>query len=211
MKRPNDRWRIVATLACGVALGPMGVTKFGWAAEQPKAMANPAGAVTVPTLDYRIGPGDVLAVEIWKEPESSTPGVLVRPDGRVSLSMIGELIIAGMSTVELEHALVEKYKEFIHDVRLTVIVKEIHSQKVYVMGEVKKPGAIQLQASMTILQALAEAGGFTDYAKRKKIIILHAGRLEKTAEVFNYEELERGQGRLGNVMLAPGDTVVVPR
>ncbi|MBN8730150.1 MAG: polysaccharide biosynthesis/export family protein [Acidobacteria bacterium] len=186
-----------------------GLMESAWAAEKAKAVENPAEPAT--TLDYRIGPGDVLAVEVWREPESSMPGVLVRPDGRISLSMIGELVVAGMSTAELERVLVEKYKEFIHDVRLTVIVKEIHSQKVYVMGEVKKPGAIQLQASITIVQALAEAGGFTEYANRKKIYILRARRSEKTGEVFNYEELERGQGGRSNVMLAPGDTVVVPR
>lgn len=161
--------------------------------------------------EYRIGPGDVLGVEVWKEPDASSASLTVRPDGKISLPMVGEVEAAGLTPMELETALTNKYREFIRVTRLTVLVREINSQKVYLIGEVKKAGPIRLQAPLTVLQALAEAGGVTDWAKRRKIYILRSVPNGKTMLPFDYDAVVRGEKMQQNVVLMAGDTVIVPR
>jgi polysaccharide export outer membrane protein len=118
---------------------------------------------------------------------------------------------AGLTPVELETALANKYREFIRVTRLTVMVKEINSQRVYLIGEVKKVGPIRLQAPITVLQALAEAGGVTDYAKRRKIYILRSAASAQAILPFDYDAVVRGEKMQQNVVLLAGDTIIVPR
>jgi polysaccharide export outer membrane protein len=163
------------------------------------------------SADYHIGAGDVLAIDVWGEPEASVASALVRPDGKISVPFVRELAVNGLTPTELESLLAEMLKEFVRGAQVTVLVREVNSQKVYVIGEVKKEGAIRLQAPITILQALAEAGGLTDYAKRRKIQIFRTENQKQTVYYFDYEAAVRGHKAEQNVRVMAGDTIVVPR
>jgi polysaccharide export outer membrane protein len=120
--------------------------------------------------------------------------------------------VAGLPTAQLGALLTEKYRAFIRNAQVTVAVKEIKSQRIYIIGEVKKEGAIQLDGPLTVLQALAEAGGLSDYAKRKKIYVLRGSQGQTRQSFgFNFDEVVRGNRMEQNILLLPGDTVVVPR
>lgn len=160
---------------------------------------------------YRIGPGDILQIEVWKEPEASVPSVTVRPDGSISLPILGELRASGLLAMELQQTLCQKYGEFIRNARVTVMVREINSQKIYLIGEVRREGPIRLVAPITVLQALAEAGGLTDYAKRKRIYIIRSEGDRRAFLPFDYEAVVRGEKIEQNIEMLPGDTIVVPR
>lgn len=192
--KPGGRW-----LAWMLAMAA------GAAAQNPPAKAENG------FLTYRIGPGDVLQVEVWKEADASAPAVTVRPDGKISLPMLGEVQAAGSTPSELQEALTAQYGRLIRDARVTVMVREVNSQKVYLIGEVRREGAIRLTAPLTVLQALAEAGGITDYAKRKRIYILRVTGGRQALLPFDYDAVVRGEKVHQNVVLLPGDTVVVPR
>ncbi len=184
---------------------------------QPNGKAgggNPEIPTSAPAANpsaYRIGAGDVLQVEVWKEPDASCPSVTVRPDGKISLPLIGETQAAGLTPIELQRALSERYGQAIRGARPLVMVKEVQSQKVYVIGEVRREGSIRMVGPLTVLQALAEVGGITEYAKRKKIYILRWTGDGQASLPFDYEAVARGQKVAQNVLLLPGDTIVVPR
>jgi polysaccharide export outer membrane protein len=169
----------------------------------------PAADIDPP--EYRIGSGDVLQIDVWKEPDASSTGVTVRPDGRISLQMIGDVRVAGQTPTELEGVLAQRFEKFIRGARVTVTVREANSHRVYVIGEVRREGAIRLVTPITVLQALAEAGGITDYAKRKNIYILRVVDGRQASLRFDYDAVVRGQKVQQNVMLLSGDTIVVPR
>ena len=172
---------------------------------------QPGGISSGEVRTYVIGPGDVLQIDVWKEPEASTPSVTVQPDGNVSLPMIGEVRVEGLATSELQKILGEKYSALIRNARVAVSVREVHSQRIYLIGEVRREGPIRLVAPLTVLQALAEAGGLTDWAKRKRIYILRIVGERRMILPFDYEAVVRGAKLSQNVVLLPGDTVVVPR
>ena len=159
---------------------------------------------------YRIGSGDILQINVWREAEVSVPSVVVRPDGRIALPLIKEVEAAGLTTDELERVLLEKLAMFVKDPNVTVLVKEIHSKKVYLVGAVQKTGPIAMDYEMSVLQALAEAGGLTVFAKSKHIYILRAGKDSGERIRFNYDDVIKGKHMEQNVVLHPGDTVVVP-
>jgi polysaccharide export outer membrane protein len=164
-----------------------------------------------PYQGYRIGPGDVLQTNVWKQPDLSVASVTVRPDGQVSLPLLDELMVQGLSPADLEQVLTKKYAEFVHQAHVTVLVREVNSQKIYLIGEVKKEGAIRLLVPMTVLQAIAEAGGLTDYAKRKKMYILRVDHGKQIIFPFDYDAVVKGQKIEQNTLVAPGDTIVAPR
>jgi polysaccharide export outer membrane protein len=213
LKNISCPWLAAAAVAClwGGSLSSAQASGAAKGAASATGSASVERAKTPEAPDYRIGPGDVLAVEVWKEPDASTPTVIVRPDGKVSLAMVGDYVAAGHTPQELEEALAVKYREFVRAARVTVTVKEINSQKVYLIGEVKKEGAIRIQAPITVLQALAEAGGVTDYAKRKKIYVLRTENNQHHIFPFDYDSVVHGEKLEQNIVLAPGDTIVVPR
>lgn len=124
--------------------------------------------------EFRLGPDDVIEVFVWKEPELSTT-VVVRPDGKVSLPLIGELPTSGKSTVELQKEIGQKLSQYVAEPVVNVIVKEVNSAKVSVLGEVKTPGMYKIKDRATVLDAIALAGGFTEYAKRNKVTIIRPG------------------------------------
>jgi polysaccharide export outer membrane protein len=160
---------------------------------------------------YQIGPGDVLSVDVWKEPDASTPPVTVRPDGKITLRMIGEIQVTGLTPSELESRLAAQYSQFIRAAQVSVVVREVNSQKVYVIGEVNKEGPVRIQGPITVLQTLAEAGGLTDYAKRRKIYVLRNENGKQTKLPFDYDAVVRGDKVTENIPLIAGDTIVVPR
>jgi polysaccharide export outer membrane protein len=121
---------------------------------------------------YRVGVGDVLQVNVWREPEVSVPEIAVRSDGMISLPLLKEVQVLGLTPADLETLLKKRFSAFINEPDVTIIVKEIRSQKIYVIGGVGTPGSIQLEAPITVLQALAVAGGLSEFAKRNKIHVL---------------------------------------
>jgi polysaccharide export outer membrane protein len=174
------------------------------------AVSQTAQQAAIPG-EYRIGAGDLLGIEVWKEPDASSPAAPVRPDGKMSLPIVGEVQAAGLTPIELQDVLRARYKEYIRDARVNVVVKEINSQKAYLIGEVKREGPVRLSTPMTVLQALAEAGGLTDFAKRKGIYIMRTVQNRRVLLPFDYDAVVKGEKVEENVTLVAGDTVVVPR
>jgi len=173
--------------------------KNGPAAPQPVAAAGPS---------YVIGADDMLLVSVWKEPDLTTT-LPVRPDGNISLPLLNDVTAAGLTPMQLAAAITEKLKKYVADPRVTVIVTQINSQKVYATGEVLHTGAIQLLPNMTVLQALASAG-FTQFANLKSIYVLRFENGKEQKIPVNYKRLVKGQGTNQNILLKPGDTIVVP-
>jgi len=167
--------------------------------------------VTPATTDpaYVIGPQDVLDINVWKETEM-TRVVPVRPDGKISLPLINDVQAAGLTPQQLAAAVTEKLRKFMTEPQVTVIVTAINSQRVFVVGEVLRAGAFPLIPGMTVLQALASAGGFTTFADEKRIHVMRLVNGKHIEMPFNYREVLKGDNPDQNIKLEPGDTVVVP-
>jgi polysaccharide export outer membrane protein len=204
------RVAVAAVLLFGSTTAVMGAQDSAQGKDKPATVvAQPSGqAMPVAGLSYVIGADDVLLVSVWKEPDLTTT-LPVRPDGNISLPLLNDVQAAGLSPMQLAVSITEKLKKYVADPRVTVIVTQINSQKVYVTGEVLHTGAIQLLPNMTVLQALADAG-FTQFANTKGIYVLRAenGRQQKIP--VNYKRLVKGQAMEQNIILKPGDTIVVP-
>lgn len=159
---------------------------------------------------YLIGESDVLDVDVWKEKEISR-AVPVRPDGKISLPLIGEIQASGMTPLQLQDDIVQRLKGFLANPEVTVIVTEPRSHHFNVVGEVAKPGTYPLTESMTVLDAIALTGGFRDFAKQTKIYVLRPMPDGTRARLpFNYKDAIKGKNLQNNVTLKPGDTIVVP-
>lgn len=169
--------------------------------------AQPGVSASVAGPSYIIGPDDVLTVSVWKEPDL-TSTLPVRPDGSISLPLLNDVQAAGLTPMQLAAAITEKLKKYVADPRVTVVVKEINSKKVYVTGEVLHSGALQLQPGMTVLQALADAG-FTQFANTKHIYVLRKENGTEQKIPVDYKKLLKGQAGQ-DLALKPGDTIVVP-
>jgi polysaccharide export outer membrane protein len=156
-----------------------------------------------------IGPQDVLDINVWKEPDM-TRVVPVRPDGKISLPLINDVQAAGVTPQQLAADITTKLKKFLTEPQVTVIVSAINSQRVFVIGEVIHAGAFQLVPGTTVLQALANAGGFTTFANVKKIHVMRVVNGKHVELPFNYREVLNGDNQDQNIKLEPGDTVVVP-
>lgn len=159
---------------------------------------------------FVIGKDDVLAVNVWKEPDISR-SIPVRSDGKISLPLVGEVQAAGQTPLKLEQNIAAKLKSYIEEPEVTVIVQQINSQKFNILGMVTKPGEYPLVGSATVLDAIALAGGFRDFAKQKSIYILRQNPDGTQARIpFNYKEVVKGRNPAQNIALQPRDTVVVP-
>jgi polysaccharide export outer membrane protein len=172
----------------------------------PMGGAKDAGAVAGP--DYIIGPDDVLHVSVWKETDL-TSTLPVRPDGKISMPLLDDVQAAGLTPMQLANSLTEKLKKFMADPRVTVVVTAMNSQKVYILGEVTHTGAMALTPNMTVLQAIASAG-FTQFANTKGIYVLRTENGKQQKLPFNYKQVVKGEAMDQNVLLRPGDTIVVP-
>lgn len=178
----------------------------------PKSTADLSDARTkapAASPEYRVGESDILQVSVWKEPDLSKT-VNVRPDGMISLPLIGELKVMGMTSGEIQDAVASKLKSYLLNPRVTVEITEIKSRRVFITGEVIRPGLYPLAGPTTVLQLIAQAGGFTPFAKRKNIVILRPENGVQHKYPFNYSNVVHGRDAEQNIPLAPGDTVVVP-
>jgi polysaccharide export outer membrane protein len=158
---------------------------------------------------YVIGPEDELIISVWKEPDISRT-VPVRPDGKISLALLNDVQATGRTPMQLGSDIAEKLKSFISEPQVTVIVSKINSQRIFIVGEILRPGAYTLLPSMTALDAISDAGGFSPFAKRTKIFILRKENEKVTRIPFNYKEALHSRRPEQDVVLKPGDRIVVP-
>ncbi|MFQ5900230.1 MAG: polysaccharide biosynthesis/export family protein [Thermodesulfobacteriota bacterium] len=158
---------------------------------------------------YLIGPEDVMEISVWKNADLSRI-VIVRPDGRISLPLIGDVQAGGRTPDELRQAIVDKLKEYQETVVVSVIVQEVNTYRIFMLGEVKSPGTYMLKRNTSILQAIALAGGFTDYASKNRIVVIRGGENIKIRfdDIVNIKKKE-GENN-DNLILKPGDTIFVP-
>lgn len=173
------------------------------------AKPSPAAAGVRPDA-YVIGAEDVLSVYVWKEPDMSK-SIPVRPDGMISLPLIGEVKAVGYTPVQLQDVLAESMKKYISDPQVTVVVEKVASLNFNIVGEVIKPGYYPLTRRLTVLDAISLAGGFKDFAKTKKVYVLRTsanGTQERLP--FNYKQVIKGENPQQNIELQPRDTIVVP-
>jgi polysaccharide biosynthesis/export protein len=180
----------------------------GASAQQP---TSPAKAKPVPAgLDeYKIGPEDVLAISVWKnEPMSRV--LPVRPDGMISLPLLDDIMAAGLTPMELRNVLAQKLAEYVPSPAVTVIVNDVRSFKVSVIGEVVRPARYELKSRTSVLDVLALAGGFNQFAARTRIVVLRQDGDKKTRIPFNYNRVTSSGADEENLYLRPGDIVLVP-
>lgn len=177
----------------------------------PPASANSASTPKSATNDptYIIGESDVLNINVWKEPDVSRT-IPVRPDGKISLPLLNDVQAAGLTPMQLQQQITEKLRKFLTEPQVTVIVTQINSQHVYIMGEVNRPGTFPLVPKMTVLQLITTAGGFTQFANTGKIRIVRNENGKQKTYTFNYKELMQGRNPDQNIELKSGDSIVVP-
>jgi polysaccharide biosynthesis/export protein len=172
------------------------------ASTEPKVEAEPKA-------EYVVGDGDVLHIDVWQEPEVSQ-NVTVRPDGNISLPLINEVKVGGMTPLQIQSLVADKLKSFVNQPKVTVTVTEVHSRKAFITGEVTRPGEYPLNTQVTVLQLIAQAGGFTPFAKTESVMILRIDNGKELRLKFKYREVLHGKNTEQNIALLPGDTVVVP-
>jgi polysaccharide export outer membrane protein len=203
----------VMKLAC---LGLLGFATAGlWAqddnnetpAKPDKPQVVQPSAPEIPS-DYVIGADDLLRITVWKEPDMNV-SLPVRPDGKISLPLLDDVQAAGMTPMQLAASIKDKLKKYISDPRVTVVVTEMVSQRIYVLGEVTHSGVMPLLPHMTMLQALSSAG-FTQFSNLKAIYLLRTQDGQQTKIPFNYKNAIKATGTQQNIVLRPGDTIVVP-
>jgi polysaccharide export outer membrane protein len=209
------RPQMMATAAMLVAALMAPTTVQGQAqTATPAAPAGvPAGAALPPAVtpppDYVIGADDQLTIIFWREKEMSTE-VSVRPDGRISLPLLNDIQASGLTPDQLRLSITEAAAKFIEDPTVTVVVKAINSRRVFVTGQVGRPGPYPLTAPTTVLQLLALAGGVAEYAKSEQIQVMRTEDGKTTNHRFNYKDVIKGKKLEQNLLLRPGDTVIVP-
>jgi len=173
---------------------------------KPTDTAKPAEVVPA---GYIVGDSDIIRVNVWKEPEVSQT-VVVRTDGNISLPLINEVKVSGMTPLQIQDMVAEKLKGFLNNPQVTVTVIEIRSKRAFITGEVARPGTYSLNAQTTVLQLIAQAGGFTPFAKKDGIVVLRTEDGRQSRLKFKYNEVVQGKKTEQNIALHPGDTVVVP-
>ncbi len=175
----------------------------------PTKPAGPTGDVLRPD-SYVIGAEDVISIYVWKEPDMSK-AVPVRPDGMISLPLVGEVKAAGYTPVQLQGVLAEAMKKYVSEPQVTVVVEKVASLNFNIVGEVNHPGYFPLTRRMTVLDAISLAGGFKDFAKTKKIYVLRTSATGTQERLpFNYKDVIAGKNSQENIELQPRDTIVVP-
>ena len=170
---------------------------------------QPQGEVVADSDQYVIGPEDVLYIHVWRE-EALTRTVPVRMDGNISVPLIQEIKATGLTPLQLKEVLTKRLGEFIENPIVSVTVTEANSCKVYVSGQVKTPGVYRLRSETTLLQIIPMAGGFTEWANQKKILIIRKESGNEKRITVNYKKILKGDDPSSNIILRPGDTVIVP-
>jgi polysaccharide export outer membrane protein len=179
-------------------------SRHGSLSEEAKPAPDGAPAPVDPKA-YRIGPEDVLRIQVWREPELSGL-VTVRPDGMITVNLAGDIPVNGMTPEALSARLKEEYAKFINNPIVQVSVQAVRSKKYYVAGQIERTGAFPLIVPTTVMQALAQAGSFSDFANRKKIVIMRGDK----RFTFNYNEVVKGKNLDQNIFLENGDFIIVP-
>jgi polysaccharide export outer membrane protein len=178
--------------------------------QKPDSAREGGVASTSPAeLEYRIGPQDIVKIDVWKEAEI-TRTIPVRPDGKISLPLLNDVQAAGLTAMQLAGNIRDGLTKFLTNPQVTVTVTEINSRRVYLTGEVARSGAIPLLPNMTALQAISSTGGFTQFAKQKDIYVLRVENGKQVKHPFNYKEVIKGKHPEENILLQPGDVIVVP-
>ncbi len=199
--------KLVVQLLLTAALASGMLAQANGSANKDKPEAVQAG-VAASSADYVIGADDTLHISVWKEPDL-TATLPVRPDGKISLPLLNDVPAAGLTPLQLGASITEKLKKYISDPHVTVVVTAMNSRRIFVTGEVAHTGAMPLLPNMTMLQVLSSAG-FTQFANVKNIYLLRTENGKQVKLPFNYKEVVKGNHPEQNIMLKPGDTVVVP-
>jgi len=197
-----------------------GLPGTAWAQDPPAAPGGtlkvPAGAVVDPVVpepvvpaDYVIGADDVLAILFWRDKEMSGE-VVVRPDGKITLPLINDVVAAGLTPDALRQRIVAEATRFLEEPSATVVVKQINSRKVFITGEINKPGPYSLTSPVSVIQLISLAGGLREYANQEQIVIMRVENGKPVALPFDYAAVAKGKKLQQNIMLKPGDTVLVP-
>jgi len=212
--------RLAVLFMCGLPCSVAAAQSSPQTATQNAVANSPASTASQPQADasgakvhddsFVIGNDDVLSINVWNEPNISR-SIPVRSDGKISLPLVGEVQAAGRTPLKLEQDIASRLKSYIAEPEVTVMVQEIKSQKFNILGQVNKPGTYVLSNALTVLDALAAAGGFRDFAKQKSIYVLRQNPDGTQSRIaFNYKEVLKGQNLAQNVKLQPRDTIVVP-
>lgn len=199
-------------------IGFLSTVLWGQAASDAKPTSSTGTQTPISNADaakphdstFLIGNDDVLAINVWKEPDISR-SIPVRSDGKISLPLVGEVQAAGITPLKLEQEIAARLKNYIAEPEVTVIVQQVNSQKFNILGQVNRPGSYPLATSPTVLDAIAVAGGFRDFAKQKAIYVLRQNPDGTQSRLpFNYKDVVKGHNPAQNVKLQPRDTIVVP-
>jgi polysaccharide biosynthesis/export protein len=216
MTAASIRFRAVGLLCC-VLLAPTAAGAAGQAplpaappsAPGPAAAPSQAEAGVTPPADYVVGPEDVLGIVIWRERELSGD-VIVRPDGKISLPLLNDIDVAGLTPDQVRERITERAKEFVEGPTATVVVKQIHSRKVFITGSVERPGPFPLMQQTSVLQLISLAGGLREFANASSIVVVRNENGRQVTFAFNYNDVKNGRKLEQNIILKPGDTVIVP-
>jgi len=200
---------IMCFMANGAHARNDGRAKQSKGAKAQVSVAPDPNAVSDPGPGYKIGPQDVLKIDVWRE-DQFTRTVPVRPDGKITLPLLHDVQAVGLTPVELSNVIRDELKNYVNDPQVSVSVTEINSRRIYVTGEVSRPGAYPLLPQMTALQALSSSGGFTQFARIKNIHILRVVNGQKTTIPFNYKQAINGKNPGQDIELQTGDVIVVP-
>jgi polysaccharide biosynthesis/export protein len=199
---------ILAVVAC-VGQTTASASEQASANGQSASAAGPAAAGVALPADYVIGPEDVLGVVFWRD-QDLTGDVTVRPDGMVTLPLLGDVSAAGLTPDALREHVQKTASKYVQDPSVTVVVRQINSRKVFITGEVRTPGAYPLVAPRTVMQLIALAGGLNEYADAKGITVMRSENGRTQSFKFNYKDVAQGKKLEQNILLKPGDTVIVP-
>ena len=194
----------------------IGILVLGWlpvlAQTQPAGDASKveqSADASAISGSYKIRPEDTISIAVWRQPDFSST-LPVRPDGRISMPLVGDVVAAGKTPTELAADLTTALKTYVEQPRVTVAVTQISPRKVFVLGEVNRPGPLVMSPSMNVLEAIAAAGGPTAYANSRKMFVLRTESGKQSKLPFNYKEALKGKQPDQNIALKPGDTIVVP-
>ncbi len=185
-------------------------TLFIWVIVAVTLPALPANAQSTSSGGYLIGAGDQLEIVTWKEPELSREEILVRIDGYISFPLLNDVKAAGVTTAQLTQGIQNGLKDYIANPVVTVTVKNPASKRFYILGEVRRTGEYPLVKSLTALQAFAIAGGFTEWASKKEIIVMRQEGGEEKIYRVNYKDIVKGKDLAQNIQIQANDTIVVP-
>jgi polysaccharide export outer membrane protein len=179
----------------------------GRAADRPR---DPVTMPVIPPAGYVIGPDDVLSIVFWRDKDMSTD-VVVRPDGKISLPLVNDIQAGGLTPSELRDAVSIEARRYVEEPSVTVVVKQINSRKLFITGQIEKPGSYTMSGPTTVLQLISMAGGLREFTDGRRILIVRAGTNAATSRwIFNYRQVSEGKNLAQNIELQPGDTVVVP-